>query len=145
MAQSQQMIQPALLPLSDTRWLALTRDASPQRRIRVSQTADAGAHWRDAPNLDLPNPDSSIATLRLPDGTMLLAHNNISEGRHRLDLSTSVDGVRWQHAMTVAQGAVGTEYSYPSLEWADQQVWMSYTDQRRQIAWQRFAVRPAKP
>ena len=145
MAQSQQMIQPALLPLSDTRWLALTRDASPQRRIRVSQTADAGAHWQDAPNLDLPNPDSSIAALRLPDGTMLLAHNNISEGRHRLDLSTSVDGVRWQHAMTVAQGAVGTEYSYPSLEWADQQVWLSYTDQRRQIAWQRFAVRPAKP
>jgi predicted neuraminidase len=121
------------------------RDGSPQHRIRVSQTLDAGAHWQDAPNLDLPNPDSSVVTLRLPDGTMLLAHNNTSEGRHILDLSASVDGRQWQHMTTVAQGGAGTEYSYPSLEWADQQVWLSYTDQRRQIAWQRFAVVPHKP
>ena len=145
MAHGQHMMQPALLPLSDTSWLALARDGSPQRRIRVSQTIDAGANWQDAPNLDLPNPDSSIATLRLPDGTMLLAHNNTAEGRHILDLSTSRDGRQWQHMMTVAQGGAGTEYSYPSLAWADQQVWLSYTDQRRRIAWQRFAVVPQKP
>ena len=145
MAQSQQMIQPALLALSDTHWLALTRDASPQRRIRVSQTLDAGAHWRDALTLDLPNPDSSIATLRLPDGTMLLAHNNTSEGRHVLDLSASLDGHKWQRMMTVAEGGPGAEYSYPSMEWADQQLWLSYTDQRRHIAWQRFSVMPNKP
>jgi len=145
MGQSQQMLQPALLALSDTRWLAFSRDGSPQRRIRVSQTLDAGAHWQDAPNLDLPNPDSSVVTLRLPDGTMLLAHNNTSEGRHILDLSASVDGRQWQHVTTVARGGAGTEYSYPSLEWADQQVWLSYTDQRRQIAWQRFAVVPHSP
>jgi len=46
---------------------------------------------------------------------------------------------------TLAQGGPGTEYSYPSLEWADQQVWLSYTDQRRHIAWQRFTVVPHKP
>ena len=145
MAQGQQMMQPALLPLSQTHWLALLRDGSSQRRIRVSQTVDAGAHWLDAPNLDLPNPDSSVATLRLPDGTMLLAHNNTSEGRHILDLSASIDGRQWQHMTTVAQGSPGTEYSYPSLEWADQQLWLSYTDQRRQIAWQRFSVVPDSP
>ncbi len=145
MAQSQQMLQPALLPLSQTHWLAFSRDGSPQRRIRVSQTVDAGAHWLDAPNLELPNPDSSVVTLRLPDGTMLLAHNNTSEGRHILDLSASIDGRQWQHMTTVAQGGPGTEYSYPSLEWVDQQVWLSYTDQRRHIAWQRFAVVPHKP
>jgi predicted neuraminidase len=145
MGQSQQMLQPALLPLSDTHWLAFSRDGSPQRRIRVSQTLDAGGNWQDSPNLDLPNPDSSVVTLRLPDGTMLLAHNNTSEGRHILDLSASVDGRQWQRITTVAQGGAGTEYSYPSLEWADQQVWLSYTDQRRQIAWQRFAVVPHSP
>jgi len=144
-AHSQQMLQPALLPLSETHWLALMRDGSPQRRIRVSQTVDGGAHWQDAPNLDLPNPDSSVVTLRLPDGTMLLAHNNTSEGRHILDLSASIDGRHWQHMTTVAQGGTGTEYSYPSLEWVDRQVWLSYTDQRHQIAWQRFAIIPAKP
>ena len=145
MAQSHQMIQPALLPLSDTRWLALARDASPQRRIRVSQTKDAGAHWQDAPNLDLPNPDSSLAALRLPDGTLVLAHNNTSEGRHVLDLSTSLDGLHWQYVTTVARGEIGTEYSYPSLEWVNEQLWLSYTDQRHQIAWQRFSVVAQKP
>ena len=145
MAHSQQMLQPALLPLSEIHWLALMRDGSPQRRIRVSQTLDGGAHWQDAPNLDLPNPDSSVVTLRLPDGTLLLAHNNLPQGRQALDLSTSIDGVHWQQAMAVTRGGAGAEYSYPSMEWVDQQMWLSYTDQRHQIAWQRFAVVPAKP
>jgi len=145
MGQSRKTIQPSLLSLSDTHWLALQRDTSGQRKIQVSETRDAGAHWQDAPNLDLPNPDASIATLQLPDGTMLLAHNTSSEGRHVLGLSASVDGVRWTPLLTVAQGSAGTEYSYPSLVWTGQHVVLSYTDQRRQIAWQRFALVPAKP
>jgi predicted neuraminidase len=144
MGQDTQRMQPALLALGDTRWLALMRDGSPQRHIRVSTTNDAGAQWTDAENLQLPNPDSSLASLRLPDGTLLLAHNNTREGRHRLDLSASRDGLHWTPVGTVAQGDPGTEYSYPSLAWDGQQVWLSYTDQRRQIAWQRFAVIPAK-
>ncbi len=142
MAQGRQLIQPALLALSDTRWLALMRDAGPQRRIRVSGTSDAGAHWIDTNNLPLPNPDASVATLRLPDGTLLLAHNATTEGRHILDLSASLDGMQWTRVRTLAQGNLGTEYSYPSLAWDGQQLWVSYTDQRRQIAWQRFTVSP---
>ncbi len=140
-----QLMQPTLLPLSETRWLAFMRDGSPQRTIRVSQTADAGVHWQDAPNLALPNPDAAIATLQLPDGTMLMAHNTTAEGRHILGLSGSVDGVQWTPLLIAAQGPAGSEYSYPSLAWADQQVVLSYTDQRRQIAWQRFAVAPPNP
>jgi hypothetical protein len=82
MGQSRKTIQPALLPLSNTHWLALQRDTSGQRKIQVSQTHDAGTHWQNAASLSLPNPDASIATLQLPDGTMLLAHNTSSEGRH---------------------------------------------------------------
>lgn len=145
MGQDRKTIQPALLPLGDTHWLALARDTSSERKIQVSETRDAGAHWQDAPNLDLPNPDASIATLQLPDGTMLLAHNTSSEGRHVLGLSASADGVQWTPLLTAAQGGAGTEYSYPSLVWTGQHVLLSYTDQRRQIAWQRFALVPAKP
>ena len=138
-------IQPAFVPLGESHWLALSRDTSSQRRIRVSQTHDGGAHWQTAPSLALANPDAAIATLRLPDGTVLLAHNTTEEGRHVLGLSTSVDGVRWSPPMVVAQGEAGAEYSYPSLAWVDGHVVLSYTDQRRQIAWQRFAVVPASP
>lgn len=145
MGQDRKTIQPALLPLSATHWLALARDTSGERKIRVSQTHDAGAHWQNAPNLSLPNPDASIATLQLPDGTMLMAHNTTSEGRHSLGLSTSANGLEWTPPLTAAQGSAGAEYSYPSLAWVDQHVMLSYTDQRRQIAWQRFAILPATP
>ena len=145
MGQNRKTIQAALLPLSDTHWLALQRDTSGQRKIQVSETRDAGAHWQNAPGLSLPNPDASIATLQLPDGTVLLAHNTTSEGRHSLGLSASVDGVHWTPRIFAAQGGAGAEYSYPSLVWVDQHVMLSYTDQRRQIAWQRFAIRPATP
>jgi predicted neuraminidase len=145
MGQNHKTIQPALLPLSDTHWLALARDTSSERKIQVSQTHDAGTHWQNAASLSLPNPDASIATLQLPDGTVLLAHNTTSEGRHSLGLSASTDGVQWTPLLTVAEGSAGAEYSYPSLVWTGQHVVLSYTDQRRQIAWQRFALVPAKP
>ena len=36
-------------------------------------------------------------------------------------------------------GPLGHEYSYPAMAMVDGQVWVSYTDQRQSIAWQRFA------
>jgi predicted neuraminidase len=35
---------------------------------------------------------------------------------------------------------VGSEYSYPAMAWADGALWISYTDQRQRIAWQRWAL-----
>lgn len=145
MGREGQKIQAALLPLNESHWLALARDTSGQRKVRLSETRDAGGQWQDAPNLNLSNPDASIATLQLPDGTMLLAHNTTSEGRNALGLSNSLDGVHWTLLLTAAHGNEGSEYSYPSLAWTGQHVVLSYTDQRRQIAWQSFAIVPAQP
>jgi hypothetical protein len=39
------------------------------------------------------------------------------------------------------QGTDADEYSYPSMAWADGHLWVSYTDHRTRIAWQRFALR----
>lgn len=138
MSQRRDLLQPTLLMRSETDWLALLRDNRPQRKLRAVQTLDGGQHWQDLPDPGLPNPDAAIAALALQPGRFLLAHNPRPESRTALDLSASVDGLHWHRLLTLAQGEGASEYSYPTLAWVDGSVWVSYTDQRRRIAWQRL-------
>ena len=139
------LLQPALIPLSATHWLALMRNGNPARKVGAAQTLDGGAHWQDLPDLTLDNPDSSVAGLALSPTLQLLAHNAGTDSRRRLHLSASANGLQWQMVQPLEDGAPGTEYSYPAIAWAHNFVWVSYTDQRKRIAWQRFAVQPAAP
>jgi predicted neuraminidase len=134
------LLQPTLLMRSETDWLALMRDSSPDKKIKVAQTLNGGRDWQDLPDLALNNPDAAIAGLALGPRHMVLAHNALPDSRAVLDLSASVDGLNWTRQMTLEQGQGGAEYSYPSLAWADNSLWVSYTDHRRAIAWQRLML-----
>jgi predicted neuraminidase len=136
------MLQPTLLAQSPTRWLALMRDTRPDGHITAAQTEDSGLHWRDLPDLALVNPDAAVAGMALAPEQMLLVHNSSAHSREWLDLSASADGLQWQPLQALAHGGAGDEFSYPALAWADGALWLSYTDQRRSIAWQRLG--PAK-
>jgi predicted neuraminidase len=136
------LLQPTLLMRSETDWLALMRDNSAERKIRAAQTFDGGQHWQDVQDLPLPNPDASVTGLALQPGLMFLAHNPLPDSRAVLDLSVSPDGLQWTRLQTLERGEAGSEYSYPSMAWADNSLWVSYTDQRREIAWQRYALTP---
>ena len=137
------LLQPTLLMKSDTEWLALMRDKGPARKVAVAATADGGRHWNDQPNLALDNTDSSIAGLALAPGAMFVAHNSSIGSRSVLDLSRSADGSHWQPVTNLARGGNADEFSYPALAWADEGLWVSYTDRRQAIAWQRFAFSPS--
>lgn len=134
------LLQPTLLMRSETDWLALMRDNSAQKKIRAAQTLDGGQHWQDLPDLPMPNPDASITGLALHPGLMFLAHNPLPDSRSVLDLSVSQDGLQWNQLLTLERGDEKSEYSYPAMIWADNSLWVSYTDQRRAIAWQRFGL-----
>lgn len=134
------LLQPTLLMSSASRWLALMRDQRPEGRVAVAQTVDGGQTWTDLPDLALHNPDSSIAGLALASGHMFLAHNSSLHSRLALDLSRSVDGQTWSLAQALVHGSGSDEFSYPAMAWADDSLWVSYTDKRQRIAWQRFAV-----
>ena len=136
------LLQPTLLMVSESHWLALMRDQRPEGKVGVAQTTDGGENWVDLPDLALDNPDASVAGLALAPGRMFLAHNSSLHSRTALDLSSSVDGRAWALAQGLAHGAGSDEYSYPALAWADDSLWVSYTDQRRSIAWQRFSFLP---
>ncbi len=136
------LLQPTLLMRSETEWLALARDNSAERQLRAVRTQDGGRHWQDLPDPGLPNPDASVAGLSLRPDLMFLAHNPRPESRAQLALSQSADGWRWTQGELLAQGGERSEFSYPSMAWADGSLWVSYTEQRQAIAWQRFVFLP---
>ena len=133
-----QMLQPALLAIGERDWLAFMRDSGPSGRIRVARTRDGGVQWSDAQDLPLDNPNASVATLTA-GGQHLLVYNPQKSGRDRLRMASSADAGLWSSMVDLENGPLGHEYSYPAMAMVDGQVWVSYTDQRQSIAWQRFA------
>jgi len=136
------LLQPTLLMQSPTHWLALMRDQRLNGKVAAAQTMDSGEHWSDLPSLALDNPDSSVAGLAVAPGQLFLAHNSSPHSREMLDLSGSRQGQSWALVQALAHGD-GAEYSYPALAWADDSLWVSYTDHRQRIAWQRFSLPPS--
>ena len=136
------LLQPTLLALGESRWLALMRDQSRTARVGAALTEDGGATWRDLPDLSVMNPNSSIAAMALKPGDYMLAHNSSPNARHVLDLSRSSNGLDWSLAHTLARGTDPEEYSYPSMTWAGDALWVSHTHHRKSIAWQRLVLEP---
>ena len=63
---------------------------------------------------DLPNPDSGIDAVRLPDGRMVLAANPCTKGRSPLSLLISTDeGYSWKPLVTLESGP--GDFSQPAL------------------------------
>ena len=86
-------IQPVMLVESPRQALVLMRrtGSSPKRVIAV-RTEDAGRHWSEPYPTALANPDAAITGVVLPDGRILVALNDIEEGRDALSLVVSTDG-----------------------------------------------------
>ena len=137
------LLQPTLVALSESRWLALMRDQSRTARVGAALTEDGGATWRDLPDLSVMNPNSSIAAMALKPGDYMLAHNSSPNARHVLDLSRSSNGLDWSLAHTLARGTDPEEYSSPSMTWAGDALWVSHTHHRKSIAWQRLVLETA--
>jgi predicted neuraminidase len=140
MSRRDHLLQPSVVATGASTWLAFLRDNSREAKIGRIQSSDAGESWQDLPSLPLVNPDASIALLGLPGGALALVHNPLATGRQRLDLSLSSDGVDWQLAHTLEQGGTQSEFSYPALTLQGDSLWVTYTQQRQRIAWQRFLI-----
>ena len=140
-------LQPNLLALSESHWLALMRDNRIDGHVAIAQTTNAGLDWQDVPQTQLINPDTSVATLGLAPDRLLMAHNSSPRSRQVLDLSESRNGVDWTLALNLARGdqngAISAEFSYPSMAYADGSVWVAYTENRTRIAWARYGFEPS--
>lgn len=135
------VFQPALVPLSEHRAVALLRDGKPARKsLQVAWTDDAGRLWTEPADAGLPNPNSGVCAVRLPDGDLLCAFNDLSPGkRENLRLAVSRDGGRsWQRIATLEEQA-GQEFSYPyMIVGGDGRVRMVYSARGTQIRYAEF-------
>lgn len=145
LSQRPYQLQPTLLAQTPSQWTALMRDIRPGGRVTAAHTTDAGAHWADRPDLALVNPDAATAGMSLAAGQSVLAHNSSPHSRELLDLSTSADTLQWTAVASLAHGKPGDEFSYPAVAWADGSLWVSYTENRKRIAWQRYSVPEPAP
>lgn len=131
------LLQPAVAPLDRTRAVALLRSGSSARaRVFRSATADAGGTWRPATATALPNPDSSVALVRLADGRLLAAANPSETAANTLALFVSDDGgTTWRRVRTIESSSrADDQFRYPALARApDGSIRLAWSVNRRAI------------
>ena len=116
MADGMSVFQPSVVALSPERGLAFYRDDSGTGRVFLAGSSDRGRTWSEGRASDLPNVDSGVCALRLPDGRLLCALNDSSDRkRENLRLAISADdGATWRYVATLAEER-GENFDYPYL------------------------------
>jgi predicted neuraminidase len=133
-------LQPSIVALDGERGVALLRDHSDARSLKLAATDDGGRTWTDRGPTNLPNPNSSVVAARLPDGTLVAALNPGREGRRQLALAVSRDGRDWRIERTLESGDEHDEFSYPSLLVAGDTLHLTYTYKRQAIMHRAFRI-----
>ncbi len=113
-------LQPAITNLDESSAIGLLRySGAPPNRVLSVFTEDAGAHWSTPTRTKLPNPDSAVSMVNLGNGNLLLALNDLEDGRHRMSLAIGSAG-DWKIVKVLEEEAsIGVEhefeFSYPSM------------------------------
>jgi len=131
------VIQPSILTYKDGRLQVLCR--SKQGRIAQSWSTTNGDTWGPLSQTTLLNPNSGTDAVTLKSGRQLLVYNpalpgkDWADGRSKLRVAESTDGVAWHDVATLEDGTT-EEYSYPAIiEGQDGQVHITYTYNRKNI------------
>ena len=140
MADGMSVFQPSVAVLSADRALAFYRDDSGTGRVFLAASTDRGRTWSEGRASDLPNVDSGVCALRLPDGRLLCAVNDsTSRKRENLRLALSADeGVTWRYIATLAEEP-RENFDYPYMILGrDGRVRMLYSSRGTRIVYAEF-------
>jgi predicted neuraminidase len=135
------ILQASLVPLAPERAVSFFRDFRPARWMSASRSEDAGRTWSNPAATELPNRDSGLCVVRLSDGDLLCAYNDLSPGkRENLRLALSADeGRTWRTVATLAEEAK-SEFSYPYLILgADGMIRMVYSARQTEMVYAEFS------
>ena len=104
--------------------------------IYSSVSDDEGKHWTDPRPTELYNNNSGFDVISTPGGRLFMACNPVrGNWGARTPLALFMgreDGSRWEMFLRVEKGK--GEYSYPSLTYTFNGLWVSYTYNRENIA-----------
>ncbi len=126
-------VQPSLVELEGGDVLAFMRDnGPPPKLVQVARSADRGQTWSVvADHPDLIDSGAGVEALRLRSGRILVVHNDVPRGRHRLALSISEDAgqtFRTVRHLERHEDESDGRYSYPSaLQARDGGVHVTYS------------------
>lgn len=128
------MIQPTLWQDDDGIVHAFMR--SNKGRIYESVSSDGGFSWSKAERTNLPNNNSGIDLVRVPDGRIFLVYNPVEENwgdRSPLELAVSYDNGKTFSTVCVLENENGGEFSYPSITYYNNRLHIAYTYNRKKI------------
>ena len=137
-------LQPAIINLDEFSAVGLLRYAGdPPGRVLSVFSQDAGAHWSTPVKTELPNPNSAVSIINPGNGYLLVALNDLEDGRHRLSLAMgSAD--EWKIVKVLEEETATNldhqyEFSYPSMTIGpDGFIHLVYTWNQRRIKHLRF-------
>ena len=133
------IIQPSVVALSDKHLRFYARSNADTKRICVADSYDHGITWTQAHALDLPNPNSGIDAVALPDGRVVLVYNHSDSQRTPLNLAVSGDGEHFRMFATLEDQP--GEYSYPSMiQGRNGDLHITYTYRRMKIRYVRIPL-----
>lgn len=82
--------------------------------VARASSADFGRTWTPLQATDIPNNNSGIDGVVMKDGLRLLVCNPLQQGRNKLTLIGSYDGITWKTIYTLEDQPSG-EFSYPAI------------------------------
>ena len=119
------LIQPTFLVHSEQKIQLLARSGGKTADTKIAQawSEDGGKSWSEVTNTTLPNNNSAIDAVSLPDGRHLLVYNHSTrdddscgrKGRGILTLAETKDGVNWNAAAVLEFRTGAVQYSYPAM------------------------------
>lgn len=131
------VIQPTILRYSKQKLQLLNR--SRHNKIIQSWSYDNGKTWQKLSALNMPNPNSGFDAASLKNGWQMMVHNPLisgkhwSEGRNKLIVSISKNGLDWQEIYVLEDASKG-EFSYPAIiQSLDGLIHITYTLNRKNI------------
>ena len=131
-------IQPTVLfyPNGKLQMLARTQEDV----IGTTWSTDNGKTWSTMEATSLVNNNSGIDAVTLQNGIQLLVCNPIKDGRNKLSLLMSMDGVNWEELHVLEDQPKG-EFSYPAIiQGKDGKVHITYTYNREKIKYVALAL-----
>ncbi|AZC27441.1 MULTISPECIES: sialidase family protein [Pseudomonas] len=98
-------LQPTIVPLDEQRAVAMLRYAGDtHHKVLASRTEDAGQTWSEPYPLQPSNPNSSLAAIGTDDQGLLVALNDLQDGRFRLSLYGTDAGLsQWRSLVELDQ------------------------------------------
>jgi len=136
-------IQPTILMHDDGTLQALCRTKNGY--LSTTYSLDCGLTWEPELLTDIPNNNSGIDCVTLPDGRFVMVYNPAGKERGKefgprtpLTLALSNDGLHWTDVVNLEEGP--GEFSYPSVIWEDQELHIVYTWNRKKIGYVRVQL-----